>query len=92
MFKEQFDNTYNGNWDERENNSNIEESYLGSYLLKQGYSVTVLNKAIYELKQVSDSFGDDLYVKNKSERRIEFITNMNLDVIYNMNPKPIILS
>ena len=66
---------------------------MGSYLLKQGYSVTVMNKAVYELKQVADSFGDDLYVKNKSERRIEFITTMNLDVIYyNMNPKPINLS
>lgn len=65
LFKDQLDYKYYGNWEEREKNSNIEESYLGSYLLKQGYSVTVFSKAIYELKQVADSFSDDLYLKNK---------------------------
>ncbi len=65
LFKEQLGYTYYGNWEEREKNSNIEESYLGNYLLKQGYSLTVFSKAIYELKQVADSFSDDLYVKNK---------------------------
>lgn len=65
LFKEQLGYKYYGNWEEREKNSNIEESYLGSYLLRQGYSVTVFSKAIYELKQVADSFSDDLYLKNK---------------------------
>lgn len=65
LFKDQLGYTYFGNWEERDKNSNIEESHLGSYLLKQGYSVTVFSKAIYELKQVTDSFSDDLYVKNK---------------------------
>jgi type I restriction enzyme R subunit len=65
LFREQLGYTYYGYWEEREKNSNIEESYLGNYLLKQGYSLTVFSKAIYELKQVADSFSDDLYVKNK---------------------------
>ena len=65
LFREQLGYTYYGNWEEREKNSNIEESYLGNYLLKQGYSLTVFSKAIYELKQVADSFSDDLYLKNK---------------------------
>jgi type I restriction enzyme R subunit len=65
LFKEQLGYKYYGNWEEREKNSNIEERYLGSYLLKQGYTVTVFSKAIYELKQVADSFGDNLYLKNK---------------------------
>lgn len=65
LFREQLGYIYYGNWEEREKNSNIEESHLGSYLLKQGYSVTVFSKAIYELKQVADSFNDDLYLKNK---------------------------
>ena len=55
LFKEQLGYTYYGNWEEREKNSNIEESYLGNYLLKQGYSLTVFSKAIYELKQVFDN-------------------------------------
>jgi type I restriction enzyme R subunit len=65
LFKEQLGYTYYGYWEEREKNSNIEESYLGNYLLKQGYSLAVFSKAIYEFKQVADSFSDDLYLKNK---------------------------
>jgi type I restriction enzyme R subunit len=65
LFKEQLGYTYYGNWEEREKNSNIEESYLGNYLFNQGYSLTVFSKAIYEFKQVADNFSDDLYVKNK---------------------------
>ena len=65
LFKEQLGYTYYGNWEEREGNSNIEEKYLASYLLKQGYTVTEFSKAIYELKQIADSFSDDLYIRNK---------------------------
>ena len=65
LFREQLGYTYYGYWEEREKNSNIEESYLGNYLLQQGYSLTVFSKAIYEFKQVADSFSDDLYLKNK---------------------------
>lgn len=65
LFTEQLGYTNYGNWEERAKNSNIDETYLGNYLLKQGYSVTVFSKAIYELKQVADSFTDDLYLKNK---------------------------
>jgi type I restriction enzyme R subunit len=65
LFREQLGYSYYGYWEEREKNSNIEESYLGNYLLKQGYSPTVFSKAIYEFKQVADSFSDDLYLKNK---------------------------
>lgn len=65
LFKEQLDYAYYGNWEERENNSNVEEKYLANYLYKQGYNVTEFTKAIYELKQTADSFNDDLYVRNK---------------------------
>lgn len=65
LFKDQLNYAYYGNWELRENNSNIEEQYLSAYLQKQGYSATVINKAIYELKQVADSYGDELYSKNK---------------------------
>ena len=65
LFKDELDYKYYGNWEDREKNSNVEESYLGNYLLKRGYTVTVFSKAIYELKQVADSFSDDLYLKNK---------------------------
>ena len=53
LFREQLGYTYYGYWEEREKNSNIEESYLGNYLFNQGYSLTVFSKAIYEFKQVA---------------------------------------
>lgn len=65
LFKEQLKYAYYGNWEERENNSNVEEKYLASYLHRQGYNVTEFSKAIYELKQIADSFNDDLYIQNK---------------------------
>jgi len=57
--------TYLGNWEELENCSNIEERHLSHYLSRQGYNAIQISKALFELKQVSNSFSDDLYQKNK---------------------------
>ncbi len=57
--------TYLGNWEEIDNSSNIEEHLLSHYLTKQGYSATQFTKAIHELKQLINSFSDDVYQKNK---------------------------
>ncbi|MEJ5961651.1 type I restriction endonuclease [Pedobacter immunditicola] len=57
--------TYLGNWEELENCSNIEERHLSHYLTQQGYNTIQISKAMYELKQVINSFSDDLYQKNK---------------------------
>ncbi len=57
--------TYLGNWEELDNCSNIEERHLSHYLSKQGYTAAEISKAITELKQVTTSFSDDLYQKNK---------------------------
>jgi len=65
LFKEQLGYKYYGDWEERQNNSNIEEKYLASYLYNQGHPVSIFSKAIYELKKVADSFSDNLYLKNK---------------------------
>ncbi len=58
---------YLGNWEERENNSNIEEAELRKYLQKTGkYSEALINKAIFELKKVAHiSSHEDLYEPNK---------------------------
>ncbi|WP_432711714.1 hypothetical protein, partial [Pedobacter sp.] len=57
--------TYLGNWEELGNNSNIEERHLNHYLTAQGYNSIQISKALFELRQVSNSFSDDLYQKNK---------------------------
>ena len=49
LFKEQLGYTYLGNWEEREDNSNIEEDYLKEYLKSTGkYSDVLINKALFE--------------------------------------------
>ena len=41
LFKDQLDYTYLGNWEDRLNNSNIEEEFLTHYLTKKGYNRTL---------------------------------------------------
>jgi type I restriction enzyme R subunit len=54
-----------GNWHDRPNNSNIEESRLRSFLSRQGNSETLMTKALYELHKVADDQTKSLYDINK---------------------------
>ena len=58
---------YLGFWEDRENNSNIEEAELKKYLLSTGkYSEELIGKAIFALKkEASVNTNDDLYSANK---------------------------
>ena len=52
LFQEQLQYDYLGNWEDRENNSNIEESELRKYLKGTGkYSDELITKAIFALKK-----------------------------------------
>lgn len=66
LFIDELHYDYLGNWEERTNNSNIEEEYLQRYLKKRGYNDILINKAIYELKKVSVNYNLDLYTNNKN--------------------------
>jgi type I restriction enzyme R subunit len=66
LFQEELDYSYLGNWEERENNSNIEEELITKYLQKTGYSQVQITKAIYELKTTANNFSDSLYTTNKN--------------------------
>jgi type I restriction enzyme R subunit len=66
LFQKELDYTYLGNWEEREDNSNIETNLLTKYLLRQGYSQTQINKAIQELSTTAKNFNDSLYTTNKN--------------------------
>ena len=61
LFQQQLGYTYLGNWYEIPTNSNIDQAFATAYLIRQGYSLNVINKALFELKQVADNFSDDLY-------------------------------
>ncbi|MEI8103316.1 MAG: HsdR family type I site-specific deoxyribonuclease, partial [Candidatus Moraniibacteriota bacterium] len=56
---------YLGNWEDRENNSNVEEEYLRAFLVKSGHSETLIVKAIEELKKTVNRSQMALYDLNK---------------------------
>lgn len=66
LFKEELGFTYLGNWEERKNNSNIEDEILTAHLRKRGYNTAQITKAIYELKTTATNFSDSLYTTNKN--------------------------
>ncbi|NLI41700.1 MAG: restriction endonuclease subunit R, partial [Caldisericales bacterium] len=54
-----------GNWHDRPDNSNIEEDLLSNYLQENGFTQTLIKKAIYELKKVAGVQNKNLYGINK---------------------------
>ena len=66
LFQKELGYTYLGDWQERENNSNIEEELLNNYLTRKGYSRVQISRAIFELKNTSNNFNDSLYTTNKN--------------------------
>jgi type I restriction enzyme R subunit len=65
LFQDELGYTYLGNWEERENNNNIEESLLLNYLVKAGYSVELSKRAVYHLQTESHNNDRNLYGNNK---------------------------
>ncbi len=66
LFREQLGYDYLGNWEDRPDNSNIEESYLRRFLKRQGYSDTLIGRALYELKKVAGDQSKSLYDRNRA--------------------------
>lgn len=64
LFQNVLDYRYLGNWEEREDNSNIEEDILIEYLKKK-YSDNVINTTLYELNKVANDQSKSLYDVNK---------------------------
>jgi len=67
LFQEQLHYDYLGYWEDRENNSNIEESELRKYLKGTGkYSEELITKAIFSLKKEANiNTNEDLFTANK---------------------------
>jgi len=64
LFRERLDYTYLGNWEERTDNSNIEQGLLTKFL-KQKYDDVLINKAISELDKVATQQSKNIYDINK---------------------------
>ncbi|MBD2214098.1 type I restriction endonuclease subunit R [Nostoc linckia FACHB-104] len=66
LFQQQLDYRYLGDWHDRPNNSNIETEILTAFLRdKQGYSNSLITKALYELNKVAGDQSKSLYDINK---------------------------
>lgn len=66
LFKDNLNYSYLGNWEERIDNSNIEESFLFDYLTKNArYPDDLAKRAINEIKSESRNYDKSLYENNK---------------------------
>lgn len=66
LFEHALGYEYLGDWSDRPENSNIEESLLRPFLVSQGYSDVIITKAIHELKKVAWDQSKTLYDTNKA--------------------------
>jgi type I restriction enzyme R subunit len=65
LFENRLHYTNLGNWEERENNSNIEEGMLRAYLKEAGFAEEIIKKAITKLKKVVGNKTASLYDLNQ---------------------------
>ena len=66
IMKDELHYRYLGNWEERDNNSNVEEEILSDWLLnKKKYNQNLAAKAIYEFTKVTNDQSKSLYDVNK---------------------------
>jgi type I restriction enzyme R subunit len=66
LFKNQLDYQYYGNWQDRADNTNIEETYLRDWLTKQGVEHGLITNAIRQFKQAATmGDGKKLYHANE---------------------------
>lgn len=56
---------YIGAWQDRPDNRNVEETYVRAFLKRQGYSDTLISRALYELSKVAGNQTKSLYDVNK---------------------------
>jgi len=66
LFCDELEYKYLGNWEDREDNQNLEEGLIREYLNRRRYSATLINKALYRLKEAANNYGESLYNKNKN--------------------------
>ncbi len=65
LFRDELHYRYLGDWQDRHNNSNIEEGLLTVYLTKNSYSSAQTSKAIHMLRIEADNHSRGLYGNNQ---------------------------
>ncbi len=66
LFRERLKYDYLGNWADRPDNTNIEESEVRKYLSSRGYSDTLIARALDKLRTAANNFTENLYTNNQN--------------------------
>ncbi len=66
LFRDQLNYEYLGNWEDRLDNSNIEESEVRKYLSRCGYSNTLIARALDKLHATANNYSESLYTNNQN--------------------------
>ncbi|MBU1626783.1 restriction endonuclease subunit R, partial [bacterium] len=66
LFHDQLKYEYLGNWEDRPDNSNIEEPEIRKYLSGRGYSTTLISRALDKLRTTANNYSEGLYTNNQN--------------------------
>ena len=66
LFRDRLKYGYLGNWEDRPDNSNIEESEVRKYLSSRGYSDILITRALHKLCNTANNYGESLYTNNQN--------------------------
>ncbi len=66
LFRDELNYEYLGDWQERDDNSNIEENLLAAHLSKRGYSQAHISVALHKLRTEADKHSRTLYGNNQA--------------------------
>jgi len=66
LFQNVLGYSYLGDWNDRPENSNVEESILTDWLKKNGYQENLINKALHKIRNTIGNKSISLYEANKN--------------------------
>ncbi|MGH8121433.1 MAG: type I restriction endonuclease, partial [Rudaea sp.] len=66
LFRDELGYRYLGDWSDRDDNSNIEESLLSTWLTRNGYSAAQIGVALHKLRTEADNRNRSLYGNNQA--------------------------
>ena len=66
LFQNQLGYRYMGDWEDRPNNSNVEETRLTGFLAGKGYTSAAISRTVTQLKAAASEQSKSLYQSNKA--------------------------
>jgi len=90
LFRDRLQYEYLGNWEDRSDNSNIEEREVRKYLSSRGYSATLITRALDQLRNAANNYSESLYTNNQNVYKllrygakvVEHVGENNQDVYF----------